>query len=320
MKFVFLMDPLSTVIIEKDTSFILMAGSQRRGHEVYFLPAEGLTLLDGQIIFHATRVTAQPVKEKPFVEGEAVRLPAAEVDAVFIRTDPPFDEEYLRHTWLLDRLPPHVAVLNSPSGIRTVNEKLWATQFTNIVPRTLVSRNPGELLKFLREEKDVVAKPTDGHGGRGVFRIRLGDSNTHVIFETLTRQFKNEIILQPYIPESAQGDKRILLLHGEPLGAVLRVHAQDDHRNNIFSGGKAEPAKITEQDRAIMAVLKPHLIRLGLSFVGIDILGKYLIEVNVTSPTCLQEMNRFYHQTLEDDVIAFAENLVAQRRSEATIK
>ncbi len=314
MKFVFLMDPLESVIFEKDTTFVLMLGAKERGHEVYFLPADGITLNNGQIIFHTTKVIPQRIKSKPFVIKQKLDLPAENVDAVFVRTDPPFDEKYLLHTWLLDRLPSKVAVINSPYGIRTVNEKVWATQFTDLLPPTIVSRNKAMLMTFLAEEKDVIAKPTNGHGGRSVFRLKKCDTNINVILETLSEGFKREIILQKYISAAVKGDKRILLLNGEPLGAVLRVHAKDDHRNNFFSGGKAYPAKITARDKQVIEVLKPHLRHLGLYFVGIDMLGDYLTEVNVTSPTCLQEINRFTGEKLENKVIAFVEALVQENQ------
>ena len=205
-------------------------------------------------------------------------------------------------------------VVNNPTGIRTVNEKIWATQFTNIIPSTLVGRHKQDLREFLARHKHIVAKPTDGFGGQSVFQIKEKDVNTNVIFETLTNMHTKDIILQQFIPESNDGDKRILLLNGDPLGAVLRVHSENDHRNNFFSGGKPQPADITERDQKIIDVLKPHLKKLGLYFVGIDIIGNYLVEVNVTSPTCLQEMNRLNGVELQHDVISFVEKSVDQNQ------
>lgn len=315
MKFIFLMDPLETVNYEKDTTLALMLGAKERGHDVYYLPVGGINLKNGLVYFNAVKVTPRRVKSHPFITGPRSILPADKVDAVFVRTDPPFDQEYLMHTWLLDRLPSRVAVINSPRGIRTVNEKIWASQFTDLVPRTLISRDKNELWSFAIKENDIIAKPTDGHGGKGVFRIKPGDSNASVILETLSERFTREIILQKYVTSAARGDKRILLLNGEPLGAVLRVHAKGDHRNNFFSGGKASPAGISRRDKVVIETLRPHLLDLGLYFVGIDMLGDYLTEVNVTSPTCLQEINRFTGQKLEHKVIAFAESLARDRQS-----
>lgn len=310
MNYVFLMDPLRSVIAEKDTSLALMLGAKRKGHNVYFLPDGGVLRKDNQLFFHVLRVTAQDDPQKSFIEHEAVVLTQDKVHVVFIRTDPPFNEAYLHNTWLLDLLPKHIPIINGPSGIRAVNEKIWAAQFSSLVPPTLIGRRREDLLAFLREVKDVIAKPTDSYGGQSVFHIKEDGPNTNVILETLTKNWQRDIILQQHIPEARQGDKRILLLDGEPLGAVLRLHARDDHRNNFFAGGKPLAAEISPRDREIICVLKPKLQKLGLYFVGIDIIGQYLIEVNVTSPTCLREMNRLYHCQLEDQVIDFSEKLV----------
>jgi len=310
MKFLFLMDPLESVIFEKDTSFVLMLEASMRGHEIYFLPNGGMFYKENKVFFKAAPVKPQNDKNNPFVEKDFVVLSEDDVDAVFIRTDPPFDYQYLLNTWMLDKITNNVAVINNPTGIRTANEKIWATQFTSITPKTFVGRDRVELLKFLEEKNDIVVKPTDGFGGQSVFRIRKGDSNTNVILETSTEKWTRDIIAQEFIKQSDEGDKRILLLDGEPLGAVLRLHAEDDHRNNFFSGGKPVPVEITESDKEIIQILKPELKRIGLHLVGIDIIGDYLVEVNVTSPTCLQEMNRFYKTKLETRVIDFVEGLV----------
>lgn len=311
MNLVFLMDPLETVVMRKDTTFALMQGAQRRGHAIWFLPEGGLTLTGRGLRFAVRRVRTQPDEQAPFVQDGVAVLSQDEVAAVFIRTDPPFDEEYLMHTWLLDRLPSRIPVLNRPAGIRAANEKIWAMQFADWMPATMVSRQMGELRAFLADELDVIAKPTSGYGGQAVFHLRRGDTNTAVALEMLTGNGRREIILQRYVPAAQAGDKRILLLNGEILGAVLRVHGVGDHRNNFFCGGRPEAVEVTARDRQIVAAIAPALRDHGLYFVGIDIIGDYLIEINVTSPTCLQEMNRLYGQALEDRVIAFAEQLIA---------
>ncbi len=310
MKFVFLMDPLETVNMEKDTTFILMCGADQRGHEVYFLHKGGMTLKNGSLNFHVIKVKPQKILHEPFVIDKSANLSENDISALFIRPDPPFNGQYLMATWLLEKLSTKIPVINSPRGIRTVNEKVWATQFTSLVPPTIVSCNRHDLQAFLKEEPNVIAKPTDGFGGQSVFHIHNNHSNTNVILETLTGGWEKEIIVQRYIPEATGGDKRILLLNGEPLGAVIRKHSEEDHRNNLFAGGTALKAEITKRDLEIIAVLKPELQKLGLYFVGIDIIGDYLIEVNVTSPTCLQEMNKLYNLTLEDKVIEFVEKLI----------
>lgn len=312
MNFLFLMDPLHTVIPEKDTTLALMLGAHRKGHTIYFLPDGGIVRKNNKLYFHVVNVTPQENPRQPFVEHHASVLDEEDVDIIFIRSDPPFDEQYLINTWLLDLLPKEIPVINRPSGIRRANEKIWAAQFTSITPKTFIGRNRQDIYEFLTQEKNIVAKPTDGHGGQSVFHIQQGDRNAHVILETLTKNWKRDVILQEFLAESQHGDKRILLLNGEPLGAVLRLHAEDDHRNNFFSGGKPLPCDITAQDKNIIESLAPELQRLGLYFAGIDIIGNYLVEVNVTSPTCLLEMNQLYSLRLEDDIIAFVEKLSSQ--------
>ncbi len=315
MNFLFLMDPLETVIMEKDTSFILMLASYRRGHNVYFLSDGGIIHRQGQTAFEVKKVVPQAVSRQPFIVSAKEILTEDKVDAIFVRSDPPFDRQYLLNTWLLDLLPERIFVMNNPNGIRTANEKLWALQFKTLIPPTLVGRNQKEIFAFLEREKESIVKPTDGYGGQGVFRIKKSDTNTNVILEMLTAKWTKDIIVQKYLPESQKGDKRILLLEGEPLGAVLRVHAKGDHRNNFFAGGKPHPTEITVRDKKIIKALKPRLKELGLSFVGIDIIGSYLMEVNVTSPTCLQEMNRLYNVHLEDKIIDFVERKTNDTRS-----
>lgn len=312
MNYVFLMDPLENVIAQKDTSLALMVGAHRKGHKVYFLPDGGIVVKGEKLQFHVHEVTPQFEDQQTFVDGGALVLSQDEVDVVFVRNDPPFDERYLQNTWLLDLLPARVVVINRPSGIRATNEKIWATRFSSIVPKTLIGSNKDDLITFLKEEKDIIAKPTDSFGGQSVFHISANGPNAIVILETLTENWHRDIILQKYIPAAEKGDKRILLLNGDPLGAVLRLHSEDDHRNNFFAGGKPVATEITKRDQEIINILKPELQKLGLYFVGIDIIGDYLIEVNVTSPTCLQEMNRLYDCQLEDKVINFSETLVKQ--------
>lgn len=313
MNFLFLMDPLETVKMKSDTSYIFMVGAVDKGHRVFYLPSGGITLKGGAVSFSCTEV--KPISDETFpfeVLGET-ELPDHEVDAVFIRTDPPFDDQYLMNTWLLDRVSSNVAVINNPTAVRSVNEKIWATQFTDLIPRTVVSRHLEDFKEFLDQEGEIIIKPTDGFGGAGVFRIAKDGSNKNVSFEVLSDRENREVIMQQYIPEASIGDKRILLLNGEPLGAVLRVHGKDDHRNNFYAGGKATACEITKRDQEVIETLKPHLQEMGLYFVGIDMLGDYLIEVNVTSPTCLQEMNSLYNCKLHHKVIEFAEKLVTRK-------
>ena len=309
MNFVFLMDPLSMIKMDKDTTFILMLESHKRGHKVYFLPEGGISRKNGRLFFSVTEVKPQQISKKPFILRRHRSLSEKDIDVVFIRTDPPCDQDYLINTWLLDLLPKTIPVINKPSGIRTVNEKLWATQFTSIIPRTFVGRRKQGLLNFLKAEKSVVLKPLHGYGGQGIRPLQKTDPKVALILQKATQHWTKDIILQQLLKEARDGDKRVLLLNGEPLGAMRRLHAPGKFLNNLFAGGKAYPADITKRDRDIIKILKPHLRSLGLFFVGIDIIGDYLIEVNVTSPTCLQEMNQLYGLQLEKKVIDYVEKL-----------
>lgn len=313
MKIVFLMDKLESIDPEKDTTFALMKAVARRGHSAYFLPDGGIMLRDGALFFHVEEVVAQNDPGVPFLRNGQITLAADDVDVFFIRTDPPFDHNYLVNTWLLDHMPERVVMINSPAGIRAANEKIWVSHFPHLTPATLVCRDKRVLLGFLDEYHDAIVKPVDGHAGKGVFRLRTDDTNKAVILETLTRRWSRHVIIQPFIPEADKGDKRILLLNGEILGAVLRVHAPGEHRNNLCAGGEAVATNITSRDRLIADTLKSELLRLGLYFVGIDIIGDHLIEVNVTSPTGIREMDRLYGVSLEDKVIAFAESMSVER-------
>ncbi|WDE96097.1 glutathione synthase [Lentisphaera profundi] len=325
MRFVFLMDPIESVKARTDTSFIFMLGAQRAQHEVWFCATRNISILDGKVHMSAERLkviepqglydldgTENP--QGPFEVLESRTLIDCEIDAVFIRTDPPFDSGYLMNTWMLDHLPDTTAIINSPQAIRDVNEKIWCAKFTEFTPRTLITSNMDLYLKFLTEEKQVIVKPCDGFGGLGIFRIEEGKANVRVAFETLSNRGQEEVIVQAYVKEASLGDKRILLLNGEILGAVLRVHGADDHRNNFYAGGSAIACEITEREQEICDALKPWLQEKGLYFTGIDFLGDKLTEVNVTSPTCLQEMNRLYDLKLEDKVVAFVENLIISKR------
>lgn len=309
MNILFLMDPLETVSFDKDTSLAIMWGAQKRGHHIFYLANGGLSLTEHGVRFRVTEIETTHDRDHVFQKKDHFLFCEDDVDVIFIRTDPPFNEDYLMNTWILDRLAPRILVMNSARGIRQANEKLWALQFTDLVPPTLVSQDKSELLDFLKIHPDAIAKPTDSYGGQMIFRVSDDDSNRNVILETVSRNFSRKMILQKYIPQATTGDKRVLLLNGDILGAVLRMHSPEDHRNNFFAGGSALGTELTVRDREIIERLKPALRGLGLHLVGIDILGDFLIEVNVTSPTCLQEMNRIYHQELELDIIRYAESL-----------
>ncbi len=313
MNFLYLIDPLETLHPKKDTSLALMAAATEKGHSVYWLTWRELSLVSGNLMFHAHEVKVKIAGEYAQAESGAARLlPAHEVDVFFIRTDPPFDLNYLTHMWLLEYLPSKTVILNEPAGLRTVNEKIFAARYRSIVPDTVITADKNLYREFLNRHGHIVAKPATGFGGSAVFLVRRGDSNAMVIFESLTRNGEF-VILQEYLPAAAQGDKRILLLGGEILGAVLRLHADEDHRNNFAAGGSAQPTEITPRDKEIISLIKDDLLKLGLHFVGIDIIGSSLVEINVTSPTCLREINTLTGKRHEFNVIDYVEELCKKR-------
>ncbi|MBV6492681.1 MAG: Glutathione synthetase [Turneriella sp.] len=319
MELAFLIDSPEKLHVEKDTSIALMLEAESRGHRVFILERGDLTLNDGKLFLRARKVKVFDNPKKPFEFFSYEERAASFFDIIFIRTDPPFNSEYLTDTWLLSHAAFAEApkekqplVLNNPSGLREINEKIWAARFCEFTPPTLITSNIEAYRAFLKKYKTIVAKPTDGFGGSAVFIVRDGDKNAAVVFETL-QKLSHTLIIQAYLPAAVEGDKRILLVNGDILGAVLRHHAGDDHRNNFASGGKALETTITEGDRKICAALKPYLLEHGIFFAGIDIIGGKLIEVNVTSPTCLREMQCFYKENLAEKVLVAAEEMAQKK-------
>lgn len=302
MNHVFLIDPPESLHTEKDTSFALMLEAQRQGHGVHVMLRGGISRKPSGLVFKTRKAVVHDRAERPFELSEWQESAASDFDVVWIRTDPPFDVHYLTDTWLLSEAGKRPLVLNAPQGLRTINEKIWAAQFTEITPPTLITANAADFHEFLRDHGAVVVKPTDGFGGSSVFIVRSGDKNAAVVFETLVR-LSGYVIVQKYLPAATEGDKRILVLQGEILGAVLRLHGENDHRNNFAAGGSANAASITAEDENIVATLRPHLTNLGIFFAGIDVIGGKLIEVNVTSPTCLREMQKFTGENLAKKII-----------------
>ncbi|TMA28639.1 MAG: glutathione synthase [Deltaproteobacteria bacterium] len=299
------MDPLESVRFEHDSTFALMLECRRRGYEVRELRQEWLWC-EG----------ARPRSRMRSVEvlrgGENFRVlddldaPLADLDVLFLRKDPPVDGDYLQATLLVD-LERGPLLINHPRGLREANEKLFALRFAQFVPPTIVSREIGRLREFLqRQGGDAVIKPLDGCGGSGVFRLRLGDPNLGSLLETATQGGRVAIMAQAYLPAIEEGDKRIILLDGEPIGAVLRVPPEGELRANLAVGGVPRRASVSAREREICRALAPELRNLGLWFVGIDVIGGFLTEVNVTSPTGLVEIDALSGGSLESQVIDFA--------------
>jgi glutathione synthase len=312
----FVMDPLERIDPAGDSTFVLMMEALRRGHRVLF--AEPRHLLQRGATVHAR---AWPVEEIRRVKGDAFRVgPEAEValddlDAVYMRKDPPFDVEYLLATWLLDRVSRRVVMVNDPRALRDLNEKLHAMAFPHLTPPTLVSADRAALRAFIEAEGPTVVKPLLNAGGAGVVLLDRGDRNIGSVLDLLTGEGRRHIAAQRFIPAVSEGDKRIILLDGEPIGAINRRPRPDDLRANMHVGGSAEPARLTERDAFICREIGPSLSARGLVFVGIDVIGGFLTEINVTSPTGLQEVNRFDGVCLEARVLDWVEARVAAARA-----
>jgi glutathione synthase len=314
MRFLFVMDPAETMTADKDTTFAFLRGAQALGHTSFHCLPQHVSLRgpDGFASARPIRVGATP----PIAElGAPERLELSELSAIFIRKDPPFDAAYLYLTQQLDRVKDRVLVVNDPRGIRDANEKLFAFNFHEHTPRSLVSAIPRDILQFVEEVGGhAVLKPLDGAGGSGVVTLSHGDRNARSLVDVWTHEGKRLAIVQEYQPAVRVGDKRVLVLDGKPLGAILRVPREDDVRANIHAGGTVVPTELTPGEAAVVAAVGPKLVEHGLYFVGLDLIGEKLIEVNVTSPTGIQELGRFLGRPVEQDVIRWVEAKVAARR------
>jgi glutathione synthase len=312
----FVMDPLERLLPDKDTTFMFMLEAGRRGHEVYALGLDDL-FIERTVPHGRARRTAvrRPTADDPGhfhrYEERVARLDW--FDVVFMRKDPPFDLPFFFATHALSLIDPHrTLVINAPRGLRDANEKLYALHFPDVIPDSLVSADIARLKAFMATlGGEMIVKPLDGAGGAGVFHLHTGDRNVNAILEASTLDGRRSIMAQRYLPEIRQGDKRIVVLDGAPLGAVLRVPREDETRGNIHVGGTTMRAPLTARDREICARLAPRLREDGLWFVGLDVIGDWLTEVNVTSPTGIQEINALDGVALERPVIDFVEQRVA---------
>jgi len=308
------MDPLEKVVPDKDTTFAFMLESLARGHELFHLGLKDLVAHNNRVFGQARRCTV--MREAPyfrFIDDGAV-YPLEYFAAIFMRKDPPADAAYLYATMLLSLTErSSTFILNEPAGLREANEKLYSLNFPDAIPPTIVTYEIARLKQFMGEQGgEMIVKPLDGHGGEGVFHAHSGDRNLNAILETVSRFETRPIMGQRYIPEIRDGDKRLIVLNGEPLGCTLRVPRDDEHRGNIHVGGNCVKAEVTDRDREICQLLRPRLERDGLYFVGLDIIGRYLTEVNVTSPTGIQEIDRLNGVNLEAMVIDFVETRLSQ--------
>jgi len=311
----FLIDPIETLIVGHDTTLAFMLECQRRGHEVHYFEQKDLAYRDERVRAAAKRVELRRTKGDHFRVLEESALDLSSLDVIFLRKDPPVDVEYLHATQLVE-LARGPLILNDPAALRDANEKLYVLRYPELIPRTLVSRDLVELRGFLRDlGGEMVVKPVDGFAGRGVLHLRHSDRNLNSLLELATGGGRVAIVAQQYLSASREGDKRIILLDGEPLGALLRIPQENDVRGNLAAGGRSAKSTLTDREREICHTLAPDLRRRGLYFVGLDVIGGYLTEVNVTSPTGIEEINAFDEIVVEGHVIDFVERARAERRA-----
>lgn len=297
------MDPIHAINIDADSTFVLMLEAQRRGHGLWYYTPKTLSLHGGRVIAKAQRVTDIRRRKGDHVAlGPAEALDLSMMDVVLLRQDPPFDMAYITTTHLLERIHPRTLVVNDPAHVRNAPEKLFVTHFQELMPPTLITVDKDEILAFRREHKDIVVKPLFGNGGSGVFHVKPDDENLGTILEVFTQMYREPIIAQRYIPEIRRGDKRIILVDGKAAGAVSRMPQEGEARANFHAGGAAKKAELTPREKMICDAIGPALQERGLVFVGIDVIGDYLTEINVTSPTGIQEINRLSGTKIESDI------------------
>jgi glutathione synthase len=293
MKVAFQMDPIQGVDINADSSFRLAEEAQARGHELWFYGPDQLSYREGRVVATARPMELRRVKGDHVTLGEARDIDLAEIDVVWLRQDPPFDMHYITTTHLLDRIHPKTLVVNDPFWVRNCPEKLLVLDFPQLMPPTSVARDLATIRAFKAKHGDIILKPLYGNGGAGVFRLDENDRNLSSLYELFTNFSREPLIVQKYLPAVTRGDKRVILVDGEPIGAINRVPAEGETRSNMHVGGRPEKVALTDRDREICATIGPVLKEKGQVFVGIDVIGEHLTEINVTSPTGIQELERF---------------------------
>ena len=294
MRIAFVADPLSSFKIRKDSTYAMMVEAAKRGHELHFMPQEGLMWKGGRVVGESSPLTLTGEKDLWYKTAPPKETPLAQFDAVLMRKDPPFDAEYVASTWLLELAQKEGAkVFNDPRAVRDHSEKLAIAKYAQFSPPTLVTRLAAQLQEFIDTHRDVVLKPLDGMGGESVFRVASNDPNRNVIVETLVRDGAKSVMAQRYIPEIREGDKRILLIAGKAVPHCLaRIPKAGETRGNLAAGGTGVAKPLSRRDLEIANALGPELARAGLLLVGLDVIGDWLTEINVTSPTCFQEITQ----------------------------
>jgi glutathione synthase len=290
------MDPISEITVKKDSTLAMLLAAQARGWSLQYMEMKNLYLLDGICRGRMRPLVVRDDSADWFDLGEAQTRPLSDLDVILMRKDPPFDMEFIYATYLLERAEQSgVLVVNKPQSLRDANEKVFTAWFAQCCPPTLVTREMSRLYEFLRAEKEIIVKPLDGMGGASIYRVTEGEANTNVIFETMTRHESRFIMAQRFLPEIRDGDKRVLLINGEPVPyGLARVPAEGDARGNLAAGATGIGVELSERERWIAGQIGPVVRERGLMFVGLDVIGDYVTEINVTSPTCIRELDAIY--------------------------
>ena len=287
------MDPIESIDIDADSTFALALEAQARGHALFHYLPNHLVLREGRVRAKVSALSVKRERHAHYQLGTPELLDLASLDVILMRQDPPFDMSYITATHLLEHLHPQTLVVNDPVHVRNAPEKLYVTHFQQLMPPTVIASDRDQILEFRAEHGDIIIKPLFGNGGAGVFHITREDENLNALLEMFTQLYREPVIAQRYLPEIRNGDKRIILIDGEPAGAINRVPPKGEARSNLHVGGTAMPSSLSARDREICDAIGPALKEKGLIFVGIDVIGDYLTEINVTSPTGIQQIDRF---------------------------
>jgi glutathione synthase len=303
------MDPISGINIKKDSSFAMLLAAQKRGWDIYYMEQKDLFINNDMPMANLQSLKVEDNTEHWFTLSDTKVQELSSLDIILMRKDPPFDLEYIYSTYILEHAERlGTIVVNSPAALRNVNEKFFITHFPECIAPTQVSRNMDFLLNFIAKHGDTIIKPLDGMGGQGIFRVSASDPNTKVILETITKNETSYVMAQKYLPEISAGDKRILLINGEPVPYVLaRIPAEGEFRGNLARGGRGKGLELSKRDRWICQQVGPKLREMGLFFVGLDVIGDYLTEINITSPTCIRELDSLYNINISEQLMGVLE-------------
>ncbi|QDE29957.1 glutathione synthase [Shewanella polaris] len=310
------MDPIRDINIKKDSSFAMLLDAQARGYQLFYMEMHDLAMVNGKAMATMRELTVKQDASQWFTLGESVDTPLAELDVILMRKDPPFDTEFIYATYMLERAEEEgVLIVNKPQSLRDANEKLFTAWFSEFTPETIVTRDAKRIRAFHQLKQDIILKPLDGMGGTSIFRVKKDDPNLGVIIETLTSYGQQYAMAQAFIPEITQGDKRILVIDGEPVPyALARIPMKGETRGNLAAGGSGVAQPLSESDWKIARAIGPELKKRGLIFVGLDVIGDKLTEINVTSPTCIKEIEAAFDVSITGMLMDAIEARISQQK------